>query len=166
VLKATGYPDTAKEFMLTSDRAMDLDIAFSNMPMGAGATTLAPKAGGAAPPPATPTEPPKKSVKPWTIAALGVGVASFGGAIISEVLRKSAENDAKNDPTQVGFKDKLDTMTTRQTAARALVAVGAIATAAGGVLLVFDLKPSASAPPKAALGCVDGACGAFVSGRF
>ncbi|MFT3771179.1 MAG: PEGA domain-containing protein [Minicystis sp.] len=169
VLRTQGFPDTAKEFVLLSDRAMDLDITLSNA--GSAATPVAPKVepkvdAPPPPPPIKPDEPKKPRVAPWTIAALSVGVASFGGAIAFEMLRKSAENDARNDPTQVGFQDKLDTMAGRQTAARVFVGVGAVATAAGAVFLVLDLKSGSSAQQKAQLGCFQGACGAFVTGRF
>jgi tetratricopeptide (TPR) repeat protein len=160
VLRASGYPDTAKEFVLTTDRAMDLDIALARVAMGTGATALVPKA-------TEPAEPAKKKgVAPWTIAALGVGVAGLGAALGLEIARRGAESDAKADPTQIGYHDKLASLSTRQTAARVLVGVGAAATAAGGVLLVLDLRGGSSAPAKTGIGCLDGACGAFVAGRF
>ena len=165
VLKATGYPDNAKEFLLASDRAMDLDIALSTA--GSGVTTLAPRPGEApVAPPVMPPEAPQRHVAPWTIAALGVGVAGLGAALGLELARKSAESSARADPTQVGFKASYDSMQGKQLAARVLVGVGAAATAVGGVLLVLDLRGTGSAPRKAAIGCVNGACGAFVSGRF
>jgi hypothetical protein len=43
--------------------------------------------------------------------------------------------------------------------------VGAVATAAGGALLVIDLLPR-GADKRAGLGCFDGGCGAFATGRF
>lgn len=165
VLKATGYPDNAKEFLLASDRAMDLDIALSTV--GSGVVTLGPRPAEAPVTlPAPPPEAPKRHVAPWTIAALGVGVASLGGALGFELARKSAEDSARSDPTQVGFKSALDSMHSRQLGARVLVGVGAAATAVGVVLLVVDLRSKESAPQKAGLDCVGGACGAFVSGRF
>lgn len=176
VLRATGYPDVAKEFVLLSDRAMDLDIALP--PPGTGAVVVPGPPDANKPPankphdpvPPGPVPPPeaKRSVAPWTIAALGVGVAGLGGALGFELARKSAENAARNDPTQTGYQSDLSTMNSRATAARALVAVGAVATAAGGVFLVLDLRGGgSSAPPaKAGLGCFMGACGAVASGRF
>jgi hypothetical protein len=170
IFKATGYPDTAKEFVLTSDRAMDLDVALSTTGAGSGATTLVPKPADAAPPPPAPAtpaeEPQKRSVSPWTIAALSVGVASLGGALGAEMARRSAESAAMGDPTQVGYRSALDSMHTRQTAARVLAGAGAAVTVAGGVLLVLDLKPRSSGAAKAGIGCLDGACGAFATGRF
>ena len=169
VLKATGYPDVAKEFVLVTDRAMDLDIALSLAAAGSAAVVLAGNPpspaqppGGAAPPPAT-----KRGVAPWTFAALGVGVAGLGGALGFELARRSAESSARSDPTQTGYQSALDTMASRATAARALVAVGAVATAAGGVFLVLDLRGGAApAPARAGMGCFLGGCGPVVSGRF
>jgi tetratricopeptide (TPR) repeat protein len=165
VLRSQGFPDTAKEFVLLSDHAMDLDIA-----LAAGAQPATPAAAQPdpkGPPPAPPAAPPKKrGVAPWTIATLTVGLAGLAGALGAEIARESAESAAKSDLTQVGFKNSYDAMVTRQTAARVLVGVGAGLTAVGTVLLVVDLRSGSSAPPRAGLGCVDGACGAFVSGRF
>lgn len=177
-IKSLGYADSAREFQLAPDRAMDLEIALSrpagDTPKHAPSTAAPAPAHAAAPlaPVAAPAAPPDRPapaparVAPWTIAALSVGVAGFGGAIAFEAARKSAETAAKNDPTQVGYQDKLDTMRSRQTAARVLVSIGSIAAAAGGVLLYFDLRGRGGAPARAAIGCAGDACGGFVSGRF
>jgi tetratricopeptide (TPR) repeat protein len=174
VLRATGYPDTAKEFVLLADRAMDLDIALSAT-RGAGATAIVPKPGEApAAPPAPPPDAPKQmKVAPWTIAALAVGVGGLGASLGLEIARRGAESDAMADPTQVGYRDRYDAMVTRQTAARVLVGIGAAATVAGGVLLVLDLRSASKgqdtgsrAPARAAFGCAGSTCGAFVAGRF
>ena len=168
VLRATGYPDTAKEFVLLADRAMDLDIALSAT-RSAGATTIVSKPDDppAPEPAAPPSDAPKKMrVAPWTIAALAVGVGGLGAALGLEFARRGAESDAMGDPTQVGYRDRYDAMVTRQTAARALVGIGAAATVAGGVLLVLDLRSGSKEPAKAALGCRGSTCGVFVAGRF
>ncbi len=169
VLRASGYPDNAKEFLLGSDRSMDLDIALSTL--GVGATTLVPAPVAAVTPvapvtPVSPVAPAPRHVEPWTIAALGVGVAGLAGALGFEVARRSAESSARSDPTQVGYRSDYDAMVSRQTAARAFVGIGAAATALGGVLLVLDLRPRGGAPQQTGLGCTGGACGAFVQGKF
>ena len=51
---AVGFPDTGKEFVLSGDRAMDLDISLA--PLGSGATTI-----GTATPPSTTTRGPNRS---------------------------------------------------------------------------------------------------------
>lgn len=174
LLRATGFPDTAKEFLLTGDRAMDLDITLV-AGGGVGATTLAssqPASEPVAPPKRddgreAAKRPPGRSVAPWTIAALGVGVAGLGAALGFELARKSAEDAARNDPTQIGYSDHYDAMTGRQTAARVFLGVGAVATVAGAALLVLDLRGSSAAPARqASVGCFGAACGAFARGSF
>src|SRR5262249_7611564 len=125
ILKATGMTDTAKEFVLTSERAMDLDVALS-APAGSTPATPIPQPQKPEDPPPIP-EAPKRGVAPWTFAALGVGVASIGASIGLEFARRSDESAAKADPTQVGYHDKLASMQTKQTAARAMAGVGAAA---------------------------------------
>lgn len=178
VLRATGFPDTAKEFLLTGERAMDLDITLA-AGGGVGATTL-PSSLPAPDPIASPkseparepaheeaSRPPARSVAPWTVAVLGVGVAGLGAALGFELARKSAENAASNDPTQLGYADHYDAMTGRQTAARVFLGVGAAATVAGVALLVVDLRGRSAAPARqASAGCFGAACGAFARGSF
>jgi tetratricopeptide (TPR) repeat protein len=168
ILKSTGFPDTGKEFVLSGDRAMDLDIALASI--GSGATTLGtatpPKADG--PPKVDTTRPAGSSahVKPWTYVALGVGVVGFGGALGFEMARRGAESDARS-ASQIDYLDRYNAMGSHQTAARALAVVGAAGIAAGGVLLYLDLRSGGEATaPKAALGCLGTTCGAFASGRF
>jgi len=168
VLRATGFPDVAKEFVLLGDRSMDLDVALSLAAAGTAAVVLAgaPPVAPPAPPPDVPVEP-KRHVAPWTWATLGVGVVGLGAALGLELARQSAQSSAEGDPTQVGYHSSYSTMTTDQTAARALVGVGAALVVTGGVLLAVDLRSGAGAPPpRAGLGCFLGACGAVASGRF
>ncbi|MEO7332232.1 MAG: PEGA domain-containing protein [Minicystis sp.] len=169
ILQSTGFPDTAKEFILGGDRAMDLDIALARM--GVGATTLGndtqPKVEAK---PLVETPKPVETgthLKPWSFIAFGVGVAGFAGALGFELARKGAEDDARS-ATQIEYADKYSAMTSHQTAARALTAVGAVGIAAGGVLLFLDLRSAGdnTTQPKAALGCFGTTCGAFASGRF
>ena len=81
--------------------------------------------------------------------------------------RRSAESDAEDDTTQVGYQDKYDTMQSRQTAARVLGIVGGTFLVAGGVLLVLDLTSSEDSPAKSvSAGCALDGCGVFAKGRF
>jgi tetratricopeptide (TPR) repeat protein len=173
-LQAQGYPDTAKEFVLAPDRAMDLDIAMSTTLPGAnqvGAATAvapAPTATPAQQPQATPPPdtPRHAHVAPWTIAALSVGAAGLVASLGFEIARERAQSAAQSDLTQIGYSNDLSTMNERATAARVLVGVGSVVTAAGAVLLIVDLRSGSAPPAKAGLGCHDGVCGAFAVGRF
>lgn len=167
VLKHPGYPDAAKEFVLTSDRSMDLDIALGIPGASAAVRTASIDAAAkdAVPPP---VEGP--TVRPWTWAALGVGVVGLGASVGFEIARRSAESTAQSDPTQIGYKSALDTMSGRQTAARVFAVVGAVGGAVGVTLLVLDLtrRPQSSAKPSAKVGLRCGAtgCGFSTSGSF
>lgn len=106
---------------------------------------------------------------PWPWVTIGVGAAALGGALGFELARRSAEDEAKQDNTQVGYQEKLDKMQSHQTTARVLLAAGGTLVAVGGTLLILDLtsrsKPSS---PHAALGwdCAQDGCGVDVRGRF
>lgn len=165
VLRATGFPDTAKEFVLARDRAIDLDITLAST-NDAGATQLV----GAPSPPtqaAPDARPAGVSVSPWTFAALGVGAAGLAAGLGVELARQGAEDDARADLTQVGYAEKYDDMTSKQTTARVLVGVGAGFMVVGGALLYLDLRsPGAAAETRAGVACFDAGCSAFAAGRF
>jgi tetratricopeptide (TPR) repeat protein len=105
---------------------------------------------------------PRLGALPWV--TLGVGAAALGGALTFELLRRSAENDAKHEP-QVGYQAQLDREQSRQTAARIFLGVGGAFIAAGGVMLLFDSKPK-SHVTSAALMCLPQVCAATALGRF
>jgi hypothetical protein len=139
-----GYDDAAADLELAPDRAQDVVMTL--------ARTVTPAATiGAAPAAATPVAPAPVSPAParnaeahgglgvWPWVVTGAGVMALGGALTFEVLRASAEKDAKSDPTQIGYKDKLDTMESRRTTARVLAGVGGALVVTGGVMLTIDL---------------------------
>ena len=153
VLRVAGKPDASRTFDLSKDRALAIDVDLS--------TTAAPADEG--------------GIKPWTIVALGLGVAGLGAAVGFEVARQGAEDDALADPTQVGYADAYETMEQHQTLSRVFVGVGGGLLVLGGVFLAIDLAgssgPADEAPAgepkaKAGLGCGGPACGVFVAGRF
>jgi hypothetical protein len=80
---------------------------------------------------------------------IGAGGAVLGGAVTFELLRQSAERDAEQDATQIGYKDKLDTMQSRRTTARVLAGVGGALVVTGGVMLTIDLVGRKSKPTAA-----------------
>lgn len=166
VLRATGFPDTAKEFVLARDRAIDLDITLARSPSQGATAVEAPPRPEASPPPPD-ANAGRSRVSPWTFAAFGVGVAGLAGALGAELARQGAEDDARGDPTQVGYAEKYDDMAGKQSAARVLVGVGGGFLALGGALLYLDLRePEAPPATRAGVGCFELGCGAFAEGRF
>jgi len=154
VLLLRGYSDSANDIELAADHAQDLTVSLASAPTpvaGSAPERLTP------PPSPAPTDraspPPKVDEQrarfgPWPWVVVGAGVAAFGGVLTFELLRESAENDAKHDATQVQYSHDLDTMLSRRTAARVLTGVGGALVVTGGVLLTLDLtrsRPSSAA---------------------
>ena len=175
VLSLRGYADSEQKVDLPADHARQLDV-----PLVPGGKAAEPSPGGApgagsAPASAAPdgAAPPKHDsqtkfgVLPWV--GLGAGAAVLGGSLGFELARRSAEKDARNDHTQVGYKEKLDSMHSRQTAARVLAAVGGALAVTGGTLLVIELSSrdsSGEAPAQLGLGCLPGGCSVAWKGQF
>jgi hypothetical protein len=144
-----GYSDTQQQVDLSANEARDVMVRLerSNEPAAASpAATPAPVPATSTPSPIAqaPTysaEPersgPKFGVWPWV--TMGAGAVSLGGSLVFELSRRSAESDAKKEPTQIGYQTKLDAMQSRQTTARILAGVGGVLVLAGGTLLVLDL---------------------------
>ena len=147
-----GYADAERQIALASDAAQDVNFrlqpASEATPVPA-AAPAAPVAAAAPPPPAAASdsgaaaEP--QGIGIVTYAVLGAGVATLGAAGVFELMRGSAEDDAKNAKTQIEKSEALDTMDSRQTTARVLAGVGGALTIAGGVLLALDLTRTSDA---------------------
>lgn len=171
VLHAAGHPDTPREFLLTGDRAIDIDVALLE-PHAAGGAAAAPAVAPAQSPrtdePARDRPRAAPRVRPWTWATLGVGAAALAGSAGFELARQSAESDARSAPDQVAYGRDYDAMKSRQTTSRVLFGIGAIASAAGGVLLYLDLSRPDPSPTTAHLGAGCGAawCGVRAGGHF
>jgi hypothetical protein len=115
----------------------------------------------AAPPPVQPAAESKLSrVSPWTWTALTASTLVLGGALVFELSRANAEEEAREAP-QVDYQDKLDTAESRQTTARVLAAVGGALLVTSGVLLAVDLTRSKNA--NVSVRC--GTTGCFLAGR-
>jgi hypothetical protein len=163
-LRFEGYRDASVDFELVAHRAMDVRLDLQPAPkMPVQAPTAAP------PRAVTPAKDGTgHGVSPWTWTAFGVGAAALGGALVFELLRAGAENDVKNEPTQIARHDAYDRMQSRQKTARILAGVGGAAVVVGGVLLYFDLSSQGQSPQQkqVGLGCAPGSCAALVRGRF
>jgi tetratricopeptide (TPR) repeat protein len=104
-------------------------------------------------------------------AALGAGVAALGGAVTLEVMRSSAEDEAREATDQVAFSEAIERMRTRQTLARVFAGAGGALAAIGGVMLVVASGNSSSGerPSKQgglAFGCQPFKCHASYSQTF
>jgi PEGA domain len=179
LLSLKGYADSEQELDLPADHAQELEVPLVPVAEGEAAppravAAAAPTAAaGARPVQPTPAHDaaagPKFGIWPWV--GLGAGVAALGGSLAFELSRRSAENDASADKTQVGFKDKLDSEQSRQTTARVLAAVGGTLAIAGGTLLVIELSSDSTSEhaemsSRVGFGCLPGACNVQVRGSF
>lgn len=170
VLQLRGYKEAQQRFDLAADRASDVTVTLEVAPAETAAATPVTRD---TPTPAAPAE--GGGVGPATWILLGVGVAGLGTALGFELARKSAEDGAREAPTQVDAAEQLDTMEGRRTAARIFLGVGGAAFLAGGVMLAIDLAsgggeaPSARTPrakPRLSAGCLPGGCAAQLRGAF
>lgn len=171
-----GYADTAQDVELAADHARDLIVPLipdTRNPAAPGQDTQAPGPGGAvgglAPGKNEPDRPkgPRFGIWPWV--GLGAGALALGGAGAFELARRGAEDDARNDHTQVGYKEYYDRMISRQTTARVLGAVGGALVITGGVLLVLDLTSRPARTDKRAsfsVDCLLDGCGVSARGQF
>ncbi len=170
VLSLRGYLDSVHDFSLPADQAQDLvapllpdareERAATAEPAGTpGATTTSAKR---EPPEAA--SGPRFGILPWL--GLGAGAAVLGGALGFELARRSAEDEAKGDRTQVGYSEKLESMQRHQLTARILAGVGGALALTGGVLLVLDLSAKSEPRSRVGLACLPPSCGLEFEGQF
>jgi len=167
-LRRDGYETKTQPIDVPPDRATDVQLtleATSRSSQPSPVVPIAPAAPAAATQPG-PAEPHRGGAPFTTIGIVGIaaGGAALGGALTFELLRRSAESDAKSERTQVGFADRVDTMQGRQTAARVFLGAGIVLAATGGVLLYFGQKSQSET--GVSVGCVPGGCASSVRGRF
>lgn len=173
-LRLPGYADVSQSVWVKPDAPMDVRIALSR---AAPVMTTTPPIAGREPreltgpssaravPSRAPEEPRGNAVRTWGYVAAGVGGAALGGGVVFELLRRGSESDARNDPRQVSFAEKYDTMERQAAAARILFVSGAVLLATGGVLIVAGSR-SAESKPGVSAACLPGGCSATFRGRF
>jgi tetratricopeptide (TPR) repeat protein len=173
-----GYEKAERLFNLAPDEAQDIDTRLAQAAPAAAAPAVPapvpgeppPDSAAQAPPSAPYTAPaPRSQAASPTMRTLGiigmsVGGAALGTSLAFEILRRDSVNDAKNDPTQVGYASKLNAANDRQTASRVLLGVGAGLAVTGGVLFFVGARGTHST--EIALGCSPALCGARAFGRF
>jgi hypothetical protein len=156
-LTLRGYGDSTTELDLGADHAKDLNVRLTEAPLAA-----SPAAGTPAPVtvinqtgPSSPARAEKGGLGILPVVVLGAGGAVLGGALTFEILRQGSERQAKRESTQVGYKTKLDEMTSRRTTARVLLGIGGGLVVVGGALLVVDIlgsKPKKTMALRAGIG--------------
>jgi tetratricopeptide (TPR) repeat protein len=171
-----GYSETSQDVELAADHARDLNVPLipdTRNPAlpGQDAQSTGPSGivGGSAPGKTEPDRPSGPRFGFWPWIGLGAGALALGGAGAFELARRGAEDDARDDHTQVGYKEYYDRMTSRQTTARVLGAVGGALVITGGVLLVLDLTSRPAGSGKHAslsVDCLPDGCGVSARGRF
>jgi tetratricopeptide (TPR) repeat protein len=169
-LSYRGYADHAREIELGAAEPVDVSIALDRA-AGADRPAPLPAPVAVAPAPATSAAPGHEAkakgrrfgVWPWVTA--GAGAVALGGALTFELMRRSAEDDAESEPTQLGFQSAIDTMENRKNTARVLLGVGGALVATGVVLWLVDAN-SERPVGSVALSCSPERCGLHAKGAF
>lgn len=92
----------------------------------------------------------------WPWISVGVGSAALIAALELEVLRRSAEEEARRETTQLGYLDAKERMERRQMAARVFAGAGGALLATGALLLL--LEPDEPESARASVACSDTGC--------
>lgn len=168
LLSLRGYADAEKSVTLAPDQPLDVNLRLeqqtqSSVPSVAPAPAPAAAAAPATPANDTTSHGKKLGIVPWV--TLGAGAVALGGALTFEILRRSAESDAKAADTQLEYYEHLQTEQGRQTAARVFLGTGGALLLTGGLMLLLD-KGSSAPPVSAGLMCLPGGCGATARGNF
>jgi tetratricopeptide (TPR) repeat protein len=166
-----GYVPAKFKFELTSDRALDvlakLAPARNTAVAGAGRKQMNEASSRAR------TDGESKSSRGPSVTrtigfvALGASVAALGGAVTLEVMRSSAEDEARKQKDQIGFSEAYERMKSRQTMARVFAGAGGALAAVGTVLLVVATGNN-ERPNKdgLAFGCLPSKCHASYKAAF
>ncbi|HEX7671787.1 MAG TPA: PEGA domain-containing protein [Polyangiaceae bacterium] len=171
-LRLDGYEPASSTLELPPDHAVDLAVTLSARAAPA-TESKAPTAAAAPAAPNSAQSPDRAQKSPggfptkivgWTL--VGAGGAALGASLVFELLRHGAESDAKKETTQIGYADRLDTMESRQTAARIFAVTGAVLAIGGGVVLVVGGRKREDTAPAVSAACVPSMCWSTVRGAF
>jgi hypothetical protein len=159
-VRLDGYVDENRGIEVPVKEPIDVQVALQERPSPASPVPSPPVPATAPPalsgePAASPDEasaPPEgghsstalNPVRTTGIIALGAGGAALGGALVFELLRRSTENEAKNEQEQVSLANEINTIHSRRTTARVLASVGGGLVAIGGTLFLVSLSSSPS----------------------
>lgn len=138
-LTLKGKKDVERTFLLPAAHAIDVSQKLEAAPgpavaEGTPARRSSDSSAGESPATADATTE-RFGVWPWV--TLGASGAAFIAAGTFELLRRDADDDAKNATTQLGYQDRLDAMSSHQTTARIFAGIGGALLVTGGTLLVL-----------------------------
>jgi len=166
LLSLRGYSDTERDISLAADQPLDSNVRLEQQqaPANVQVVNATPVAAPPPPPPPDTSSHGKKlGVVPWV--TLAAGTAALGGALTFEILRRSAESDARDAQNQIEYQKHLETMEGRQTAARVFLGTGGALLVAGGLMLLLDTGTPSHAT-SAGLICLPNGCTLAARGRF
>ncbi|HEY0463963.1 MAG TPA: PEGA domain-containing protein [Polyangiaceae bacterium] len=165
LLSLRGYTDVEKTLTLAADQPLDTSLRLEQQqtPTFVQVSSAAPATPSATPPPEAKSQGKKLGIVPWV--TLAAGSAALGGALTFELLRRSAESDAKDAQTQLEYQEHLQTEQSRQTTARIFLGTGGALLLAGGLMLLLD-SGSTSRSTSAGLICLPNSCGVTARGKF
>jgi tetratricopeptide (TPR) repeat protein len=137
-----GFRDLERDFSLSAPAPMDVSVELEPAPASAPGLAASEQVGPRGPRPL-----PRRRFGVAPYVTLGAGAAALLGAAIFESARRSAQNAARDDQTQLAKQHDLDAMNSRQTTARVLLGAGGVLVVTGATLLVFNarLTPESSA---------------------
>ncbi|HEY1537388.1 MAG TPA: PEGA domain-containing protein [Polyangiaceae bacterium] len=156
LLTYRGYTDERRAVVLSATEPREINLQLEQST----AATTSPESAAS-----VESSGPRLGPLPWL--SLGVGAAALGAALALEVSRRSAESDARQEVTQLGYQSRLETEQSRQTAARVLAGIGGGLAVVGGVMLLLDSKDTAhAATASAGFVCVPQLCAVSAGSRF
>lgn len=140
-LSLRGFRDATQTLELPTNRAIDVSLGLER-------SVAEPRPSARAATQPEPARPRKISPLPW--AVLGAGSATLLVAGGFELARRSAEDAAHSERTQLGYQHRLEQVDARANAARILAGVGGVLTVAGGGLLFYELRGPQKEHPRQA----------------
>jgi tetratricopeptide (TPR) repeat protein len=164
LLSLRGYTDAERLVSLAADQPLDTTLRLEQTPISVAAPPKAP-ASAPLPPPVNEANSHGKTlgIVPWV--TLAAGTAALGGALTFELLRRSAESDAKAADTQLEYQEHLQTEQSRQTTARIFLGAGGALLVASGLMFLLDTDKPAR-PVSAGLLCLPSGCALTAQGKF
>lgn len=168
-LRLRGYADSDGDFELPAARAVDVHVSLVGEARPA--APAVPQPAPVQPAPEVRERERPLSLQTWGFVALGAAGAALGGALTFELLRRGAEQDARDEREQIAFRDAVQRMESRRTAARVFAGAGAALAVTGAVLIAIDVHADSQQQQAAAwtnleLGCAPTGWSASYTRRF